>query len=459
MVLRLRKLLYRLRRFLGHFTPMQIIALVFLAIVLTGAVLLTLPVSSRSGETTPFLTALFTATSGTCVTGLTMVDTYTHWSGFGQVVILCLIQIGGLGFMSIATMFFFLMKRRIRLKERLVMAQSIGMEDLSGIVSMIRLVLIRTLIIEGVGALILAIRFAFDMPFGKALWWGVFHSISVFCNGGFDIMGAVDVGGSVIPYATDPVFNITVMALIILGGLGFFVWDDILRNRRFKKLSLYSRMVLVITAILIFGGAVLLGIFEWNNPETMGNLTTGGKIWTSLFHSVTCRTAGCYTIPQMPMTDASKALSCMLMFVGGSSGSTAGGVKTVTVGVLLLSVIATARGRSRVTVGHRTVAEKQVKDAIAIASMVLAAALGSALYLSAANGLAFMDCLYETMSAIATVGLSTGITASLDVLSLLLLIVMMFFGRVGVMTISLGFLLSDQAEERYRFAETKLMIG
>ena len=351
------------------------------------------------------------------------------------------------------------MHRRISLKQRLVMAQSLGLEGPSGVVRMVRLVLRRTMILEGAGAVLLTVRFCFQMPFAKALWWGVFHAISAFCNAGFDIMGAVEEGGSLVNYVSDPAVNLILMALIILGGLGFFVWDDILKHRRFRELAVHTRLVLVISAVLTLGGAVIFALLEWNNPATLGDMTVGEKVLAALFQSVTTRTAGFYTVPQGALTGASKAVTDVLMFIGGSSGSTAGGVKTVTMGVLLLSVLATARGRSRVTVFHRTIPARQISDAAAVVGMVLMTALVSGVILSASNGLDFMDCFYETVSAIATVGLSTGITAELNILSRLIVIVLMFFGRVGMMTISLGFLLSDQAEERYRYAETKVLIG
>ena len=458
-MLRIQKLLQRVHRHFSRFTPMQIIVLVFLAIILIGSGLLMLPVSSRSGETTPFLTALFTATSCTCVTGLSLVDTGTYWSGFGHAVMLGLIQIGGLGFMTVVTLFFMIMNRRIGLKDRLVMAQSLGMEDLNAIVAMVKKVLIRTMIVEGVGAVLLTIRFCFQMSPGKALWWGVFHSVSAFCNAGFDIMGHVEAGGSLMMYTTDWAVNAIIMALILVSGLGFFVWDDVLKNRRFRRLSVYSRLVLTMTAILFLGGSVLFALLEWNNPATLGGLSVGEKLMAAAFQSVTTRTAGFYSIPQGALTGASKAVTDVLMFIGGSSGSTAGGAKTVTIVVLVLSVVASARGSSRVTVFRRTVQSRQISDAVAVVGMMFAVAFAGAVYLSAANGLNFADCIYETVSAIATVGLSTGLTASVNVVSKLLLIVLMFFGRVGVMTVSLGFLLSNRAQERYSWAETKLLIG
>jgi len=438
---------------------MQIIVLVFLIIILMGSCLLMLPAASESEASIPFLTALFTATSATCVTGLSLVDTGTCWSGFGQAVILLLIQIGGLGFMTIAALFFFAVRRKIGLKQRLIMAQSLGMERLSGVVKLVRLILLRTFVVEGIGAAILTIRFAFQMPFCQALWWGVFHAISAFCNAGFDVMGAVEAGGSLVTYVGDPVVNLTLMVLIILGGLGFFVWDDVLKKHRFGACSVHTRLVLIISGILTVGGALMFALLEWNNPATLGSYPVGEKILAALFQSVTTRTAGFYTIPQGALSGTSKAVTDVLMFIGGSSGSTAGGVKTVTMGVLILSVLSTARGRSRLTVFHRTIPAKQIGDAVTVVIMVFGIAFSTGLILSAMNGLAFEDCLYETISAIATVGLSTGITPQLNTVSQFILIILMFFGRVGIMTISLGFLLSDRAEERYRYADVRVLIG
>lgn len=453
------KLALLLRRHYSRISPMQMIAVVFLAIILFGGFLLSLPLASRSGQWTSYLTSVFTATSATCVTGLTIYDTFTHWSNFGQVVILVLIQVGGLGFMTIASFFFLVANRRIGLKQRLLLAQSLGVDQISGIVRLVYKVLVRTAIIEGVGALILTVRFAFLVPLDRALWWGIFHSISAFCNAGFDVVGAVDVGGSLIPFVGDWVVNLTIIALITLGGLGFFVWDDVLTKRRFKKMAVYTRLVLIISAVLALGGGALIALVEWNNPATLGGLPAAEKCLAALFQSVTSRTAGFYSIPQGAMSDSAKAITDALMLVGGSSGSTAGGVKTVTMGVLILAVIAAARGRSRVTVFRRTINAQQVSDAVAVAVLVFGMSFTAGLILSATNGLPLIDCVFETISAIATVGLSTGITPGLNVLSQILLIVLMYFGRVGVMTISLGFLLTNVAEERYRYADTKVMIG
>ena len=438
---------------------MQMIVLTFMAIILLGGLLLSLPISSRSGQWTSYLSSVFTATSATCVTGLTLFDTYTYWTGFGQAVILILIQVGGLGFMTIASMFFLLANRRIGLRQRVLMAQSLGIDQLSGIVKLVHHVLVRTAIVEGMGALILTIRFSLLVPFDRALWWGVFHSVSAFCNAGFDVVGAVDVGGSLIPFVGDWVVNFTIIALITVGGLGFFVWEDVLSKRSFRKTTVYTKMVLIISAILALGGGAVIALLEWNNPATLGNLPAAEKCLAALFQSVTSRTAGFYSIPQGTLRDATKTITDVLMFIGGSSGSTAGGVKTATMGVLVLAVIAAARGRSRVTVFRRTISAQQVSDAVAVTSMVFGLALSASLVLSATNGLPMIDCLFETISAIATVGLSTGITPLLNEISQILLIILMYFGRVGVMTVSLGFLFSNAAEERYKYADTKVMIG
>ncbi len=439
--------------------PAQIIVLAFLAIVLLGGALLTLPAASQSGRPTSFLTGLFTATSATCVTGLILVDSGTYWSGFGQTVIVLLIQLGGLGFMTVATIFYLALNKKIGLRERMVMAQGFGLNSMSGVVGLVKNVLRGTFLVEGVGALILMFRFLPRVGFPRALWYGVFHSVSAFCNAGFDILGDVDAGGSLCRYVGDPVINITIMALIVTGGLGFFAWGDIRKNRRFSKFSVYTKMAVTITAILIFGGALLIAVLEWNNPRTIGMLPAGQKILASFFQSVTTRTAGFASISQDGMTDSSKVVSDILMFIGGSSGSTAGGAKTVTIGVLLLSALGTARGRSRITAFKRTITREQIENASSLVLLLFVLAVGGGLYLSAANGCSFMNAVFETISALATVGLSTGITPTLGAASKIILICYMFFGRVGIMTISVGFMMSSRVEERIRYADTKLMIG
>lgn len=442
-----------------HLSATKVIALVFAAIILLGATLLTLPAASRSGVSCGFRPALFTATSATCVTGLVLYDTWTQWSGFGQIVIISLIQIGGLGFMSAATLFVFFLRKRIGLKQRLVMAQALSVSDMDGIVRLQKMVLTGSFTIEGIGALILFLRFLPEFGFWKALRWGIFHSISAFCNAGFDIFGSITPGASVMEFQSDPVVLLTLCALIVIGGLGFLVWQEIAEKRSFKKFSVYTKLVLLTTAALIFGGAGMICLLEWNNPGTLGPMSVGDKLLNALFQVITLRTAGFVSVDQALLTEAGKAFSMFLMLVGGSSGSTAGGMKTVTFIVLVLFIVSRARGRSGVSVFKRTIPQGQVLDAMTIAFIMIALAVFGGAFISATSPVGFTDALYETISALATVGLTAGATPVLSVPAQILIILYMYFGRVGVLTISMGFLMGDRAEERFRYAETNLLIG
>ena len=437
----------------------KIIALTFAGIILLGALLLTLPAASRSGVSCGFRPALFTATSATCVTGLVLYDTWTQWSGFGQVVIISLIQIGGLGFMSVATLVFFLFRRRVGLKQRMVMAQALSLNDMDGVVRLQRLVLTGSFTIEAIGALILTLRFLPEVGFGTALKWGVFHSISAFCNAGFDIFGSFAPGSSLIPFQSDPVVLLTLGALIVIGGLGFLVWQEMVTLRRFKKFSVYTKLVLVTTVILLTAGTVLFAVLEWNNPATLGPMTVGDKLLNSFFQSVTTRTAGFAAIDQGGLTEAGKAGTMALMLVGGSSGSTAGGVKTVTMVVLLLFIWSRARGKGSVCAYRRTIPADKVMDAMTLVAILVGLAGFGGIFISATSPMSFTDALYESVSALATVGLTSGGSPNLSVAAQLLIIVYMYFGRVGVLTISLGFLIGSEAEERYQYAATNLLIG
>jgi len=436
----------------------RLIAAAFAAIIFLGTVLLMTPAASRSGIPCSFRGALFTATSATCVTGLTLFDTWTQWSGFGQAVILCLIEIGGLGFMSAASIFVFLLRRRVGMKQRLVMAQSLSVSDVSGVVRLQKLVLKGSLSIQGIGALILALRFWPQVELKRAICWGVFHSVSAFCNAGFDIMGVFDPGSSVMRYQTDYIVMLTLMILVVLGGLGFFVWEELARVRSFKKLSVYTKLVLIITLSLLLFGTVIFALLEWNNPATLGEMSWHHKLLNAAFQSVTVRTAGFISFDQGAMTDAAKAVSVVLMLIGGSSGSTAGGMKTVTLLVMLLFLWSRFRGRETVTVFKKTIPNSQVLDALTIAAVMIGLALFGGVFISATSGFGFTDPLYESASAIATVGLSAAGTANMSIASQYLIILYMYFGRVGVLTIALGFL-EDRKPERFRYAETKLMIG
>lgn len=440
-------------------SPMKIIALVFAAIILLGTLLLTLPAAARNGRSCGFLPALFTATSATCVTGLSLFDTYTQWSGFGQTVILCLIQIGGLGFMSAATIVITGLRRRASLKQRLVMAQALSISDMDGILRLQKLVITGSLAVEGIGALILFFRFLPEYGTATALKWGVFHAVSAFCNAGFDIFGCLTPGASLAEFQSDPVVLLTLAGLVIVSGLGFLVWQEIWEKRSFRDLSVYTRLVLVTTLCLVIGGWLLICLLEWNNPMTLGSMTFGDKLLNGLFQSVTLRTAGFASVDQAGLTEAGKAVSMVFMIIGGSSGSTAGGLKTVTFVVLLLFMATRARGRETVTVYRRTIPQGQVLDAMTIAFIMVALTMFGGVFISAASAVSFTDALYEAVSALATVGLTSGVTSQLNTASQLLIVAYMYFGRVGVLTISMGFLMGDRAQERFRYAQTNLLIG
>lgn len=437
----------------------RLIALCFLGIILAGTALLMLPVSSRNGCSCPFLPALFTATSATCVTGLTPFDTWTQWSGFGQAVLLCLIEVGGLGFMSAATLVIFLFRRKVGLRQRMIMAQALSLNEMDGVVRLQRTVLVGSLSFQAAGALILTGWFWPQYGFARALRWGVFHSVSAFCNAGFDIFGVLEPGTSLQLFQNDPVVLLTLGALITIGGLGFLVWQDVAEKRRFKDLSVYSRLVLSATGILIVAGWLLICLLEWDNPETLGNLGVGSKLLGGLFQSLTLRTAGFDAINQVGLTQGGKAVSMVLMLIGGSSGSTAGGLKTVTFLVMLLFIWTRARGRSNVTVFQRTIPQEQVLNAMTITLIMVVLAMAGSIFICATSPVGFTDALYESVSALATVGLTAGATTLLSVPAKIMIIIFMYFGRVGVLTISLGFLMGNQAVERFRYAETSLLIG
>lgn len=439
--------------------PTRIISVTFALIILLGALLLTLPAASRSGISCGFRPALFTATSATCVTGLVLYDTWTQWSAFGQIVILCLIEIGGLGFMSAASLVVFLFRKKVGLRQRMLMAQAMSLDDMQSVVHLQKTVLQGSLAIQACGALVLFFRFLPQYGARKAVIWGIFHAVSGFCNAGFDIFGCLAPGQSIAMFNNDPVVCITLMALITLGGLGFFVWDEIVHARRFRDLTVYTRLVLICTGVLIVGGAGITLLLEWNNPATLGNMPVGQKLLNSFFQSVTMRTAGFASFDQAGLTDGGKAASIFLMLIGGSSGSTAGGIKTVTFVVLLLFLRTRLQGRQTVTVFRRSIAQEKVLDAVTVVSVLVGLSLLGAVVVCTTSPVSFLDGLYESVSALATVGVTAGATTSLSIGAQLLMILFMYFGRVGILTISLGFMMGDQVDERYRYANTNLLIG
>lgn len=437
----------------------KVIALGFAGIILLGALLLMTPAAARDGVSCGFRPALFTATSATCVTGLVLYDTWSQWSGFGQTIIITLIEIGGLGFMSVATLFVFLLRRKVSLKQRLVIAQALSTSDMEGVLRLQKTVLVGSLSLEGLGALILTLHFWPEYGFSTALRWGCFHAISAFCNAGFDILGCITPGASLMEFNSDPVLLLTLGTLITLGGLGFLVWEDVAVKRRWKAFSVYTKLVLLTTGVLLLAGWGLTCLLEWDNPGTLGAMSTGDKIVNGLFQSMTLRTAGFAAIDQGALTQAGKGVAMVLMLIGGSSGSTAGGLKTVTFVVLVLFLMARARGRSTVCLFKRTIPEGQVLDAMTLAFLMIGLSLFGGIFLSATAPVSFTDGLFESVSALATVGVTTGITTSLTPAGQILMILYMYFGRVGLLTISLGFLMGDKAQERFRYAQTNLLIG
>ncbi len=428
--------------------PSIAIMLGFAAMIIAGAALLTLPIASRSGQSTGFLDALFTAASANCVTGLVVVNTLEHWSVFGKLVILALIQLGGMGFMTILTLLLMLFRKNISLRSRLVIQASYNLDTIGGMVSLVRNVAKTALLFEGVGAVALSVIFYFSQDISPltAVWQGVFHSISAFCNAGFDLIGAE----SMTPFAGNFPVNFTICALIVSGGLGFTVWQDIFDNvRRYSRrsvrtllrhLSLHSKMAISMTVILIAAGTVLFLAFEWSNPRTIGSFSLFDKVQAAAFQSVTLRTAGFNTIPQGEMVDVSQALSCILMMIGGSPVSTAGGAKTVTVGIIMLSVIAALAGRDKIEGFGRSVSLDLLQKALTVTCALLLVVFCAVIMLHFTEmdnpfRPTLLDLTFEVCSATATVGVTTGVTPHLSNAGKLIITLCMYLGRLGPLSV------------------------
>lgn len=419
-------------------SKVQTIALGFFLIIVAGTMLLMLPIASRDGHSAGFLNALFTATSSTCVTGLVVVDTYTNWTLFGQVVIIGLIQIGGLGFITIGMFFSVFLKRKIGLKERNLIQESVNTLQISGMVRLVKKIVCYSLILEGIGALLLMVRFIPRFGWLKGIWYGIFHSISAFCNAGFDLMGQFEPYASLTMYYDDILVNVVIMALIIIGGLGFIVWDDISKNKwHMKKYMLHTKIVLSMTAILILGGALCFYLFERNN--LLLGMDTQGQVLSSIFGSVTPRTAGFNTTDTGAYTEATRMLTIILMFIGGSPGSTAGGIKTTTLVVILLYIWSNLRNKRGLNIFGRRLDEDAIKKAATVFSINLILATVCATIMCALETVPLSDIMMEVFSAIGTVGISTGITRDITVVSKYMLILLMYCGRIGSMSFALSF--------------------
>ena len=415
------------------------IALGYFFVIALGTLLLSLPIASRNNMSAGFINALFTATSAACVTGLVVFDSYTQWTIFGQLVLLLLIQIGGLGFMTIITMFSFLLKRRIGLRERGLLRDSVNTMYIGGIVRLIKKILLGTLLFEGIGAILLSMRFIPRMGLIVGIYNGVFHSVSAFCNAGFDLMGRYGKYSSLISFSDDTIVSITIILLIIVGGIGFFVWDDLTKNKHhFKRYQLHTKIVLSTTAILIVSGAISFYIFERAN--LFSEMGIGEKIIASVFGAVTPRTAGFNIVDTAALTPGSKLLTMILMFIGGSPGSTAGGIKTTTLAVILISLWSSLRFKKNDNVFGRRLEENVLKRASAVMTVNLILTLSATFLIIATNAsLPLSDVLFEVLSAIGTVGLSTGITGTLNTFAQLTIVLLMYCGRVGSLSFALLF--------------------
>ncbi|MBP1889691.1 trk system potassium uptake protein TrkH [Clostridium moniliforme] len=434
----------------------QVLALGFFIVIFIGAILLTLPISSESGESTNFLDALFTSTSAVCVTGLVTLDTGTYWNEFGQVVIMLLIEIGGLGFMSFATFIAVLLGKKITLRDRLLMQEAMNTFNIQGLVKMVKYVLSFTFAVQFFGALLLSTQFIPKFGIGKGIYFSIFHSISAFCNAGFDLFGGFS---SVTSYSSNAVVLITISSLIIIGGLGFTVWMELYNYRGIKKLSVHSKVVLLITTVLIIGGTILMYLFEMHNPETMGKMGVGDKILNSYFASVSPRTAGFNSVSTDGMTNAGKFLTIILMFIGGSPGSTAGGLKTATFGVIILTVISVIRGREDTQVFGRRFSKDLVYKSFALLMIGMFLVIGVTLILSITDpNESFINLMYEATSAFGTVGLTTGVTQRLSTAGKIIIIITMYCGRVGPMTVALAFL-RNKKKQTHKYPEGKILIG
>lgn len=440
-------------------TYVRIIAMGYLAVIILGTLLLLLPGMTAEGFRTDFLTALFTATSATCVTGLVVVDTATHWTLLGQVIILLMIQIGGLGFMTMGVLLAMLLKKRITLRVRGLLQESMNYMQMGGVLRLLKTAFRGTLLFEGVGAVLLAFRFIPVFGLSKGVFYGIFHSISAFCNGGFDLMGTYSGKySSLVEFHGDILINAVIMALIILGGIGFFVWSDIQKNGlHWKKYMLHTKITLFTTAFLLVGGTILFWLFEKEN--LLGGMNGKDQLLAAAFSSVTARTAGFNTIDTGGLTSASKMLTIVLMFIGGSPGSTAGGIKTVTAMVLVTYVWSNLRESKGVNIFHRRLDDDVIRKASNVVVISLMMAVTSVIIICFMQPyLSVEDIMFEVFSAIGTVGMSTGITRDLTTASRILIILLMYCGRIGSMSFALSFTERKKAAP-VQLPVEKIMIG
>jgi trk system potassium uptake protein TrkH len=432
-------------------TPAQTILLGFAGLIVIGAVLLSLPTAAKNGEPTPFLTALFTSASATCVAGLAVVDTADHYSTFGQLVILALIQLGGFGYMTSWAILALILGWRIGLGQRVILTESHNIYDLGGVVRFTRRIILAALAIEATGAAILTARWATEMPLGRALYYGVFHSVSAFNNAGFDLFGGYR---SFVAYVGDPVVSLTIAGLIMVGGIGFAVLFDL----RARRLSLHSKVALLTTAVLVFGGTLIVALLEWNNGKTLGTFAWPVRLLASFFQAVTTRTAGFATVDINALTEPTLMLLIALMFIGASPGGTGGGIKTTTFFTPLAMIIATIRGTTEPTIFRRRITMFAIHKAVTVALISIAFVVVMATLLTVVEQVQLLPALFEVVSGFATAGLSAGLTPNLSAAGQVILILTMYAGRVGLMTLAFG-LTRRQRPPLVRYPEERIYIG
>ena len=458
----MKTMLKKLLSIINSIKPAQVMVIGFGALILLGGFMLNLPIASKNGESIGFLNALFTSTSAVCVTGLVVVDTGTYWSEFGQFIIITLIQTGGLGFMTIATMFSLLTRKKINLRERLLIKESLNQGDLSGLVKLNRYIIMMTFVIEGIGALLLSIVYIPKLGLLRGIWYSIFHSISAFCNAGFDLMGSISGEYSSLTYFVDnSLINFAICGLIILGGIGFPVLLDIINNKKYSKLNVHSKIVINTSAILIAIGVFFIFIAEFNNSNTLGSLNMKEKLLSSIFQSVTLRTAGYNTIDLSLLGESTLFLMVILMLIGASPASTGGGLKTTTIATLFLTVKSFILGKEDIEVYQRRISDATVKKSLGIFFIGVFIVLFGTLMLTIVNPeFTLLESVFEVISAYATVGLSIGGTPSLTVLGKVIIIILMFLGRVGSLTIFVALLSkSTRTKSKIRYAEGKIIVG
>lgn len=437
----------------------QKIAIAFFLIIIIGTIALMLPISSKAPGSVGLITSLFTSTSAVCVTGLSVVDVWSTYSFFGQFVILLLMETGGLGFMSVISILVHFTRQETTIQSLSLMSEALGSEAvIKDITRIQKRLLIGSTFFELIGAAILCVNFAPSLGVKDAIWFGIFHSVSAFCNAGFDLFGKIAPGSGLTTLKGNPIVLITVAILITAGGIGFIVWDDIVSSKHIRKWSIYTKLVLLTTFSLIVLGTILFYVLEYNNPKTFGCMDSVQRIVHAFFQSVTPRTAGFAAVDQSSLYDASIALTSILMIIGGSTGSTAGGIKTVTALIVLKAAFSSALGKKSTTIFRRTITQEQIKNSYTILNLFLFLSLIGSFVIYLSSGVSFVDSLFESISALATVGLSLGITGSLSFLSKLIIIIFMYIGRVGLLTLTMGFLKTKDTGS-IKYPPVKLLIG